>query len=104
MGVHGAGFTHGMFLREGSVMVEILPEKLTYKAFKNLASLTGNIYISAYGVSLFTLGSEGGGNEDVEKRDWHSENVYIEKGRFMDVMKVAIKSLYNKGNRNYDVV
>jgi protein O-GlcNAc transferase len=97
VGVHGAGLTHGMFLREGSVMVEILPETLNYKGFRNLAGIAGHTYFSAHG-------KQADGSSSVEERDdWHREDVSIEKVRFMELMQIAVKSLYNKGLRNWDV-
>ena len=35
--------------------------------------------------------------------DWHTEDIYLEKDRFIDLMEVAIKTKYKKGLRNYDV-
>lgn len=99
VGVHGAGLTHGMFLREGSVMVEVLPETLKFKGFRNLAGLTGNTYLSSHASSP----PESGQSNHSKRDDWHREDVYIEKERFMNLMEVAVKTLYNKGYRNYDM-
>ncbi|KAJ5908061.1 DUF563 domain-containing protein [Penicillium taxi] len=93
VGVHGAGLTHGIFLPSGSSMVEILPPGLNHKGFRNVAALRGHSYFSAHA-------SE---SPSTRRRDWHSDDVYIEKERFMELMDVAIKALYNKGERNYDV-
>lgn len=95
VGVHGAGLTHGMFLPEGSVMVEILPETLKHKGFRNLAGILGHTYVSAHGTNPPGTHSK--------REDWQGEDVSIEKERFMDLMEIAIKSMYNKGLRNYDV-
>jgi hypothetical protein len=95
VGVHGAGITHGMFLREGSVMVEILPAALEHKGFRNLAGLMGHTYLSTHASKS---------PESENKGDtWHWEDVYLEKERFLDLMEVAIKGLYNTGLRNHDV-
>jgi protein O-GlcNAc transferase len=99
IGVHGAGLTHGMFLREGSVVVEILPETLDYKVYRNLANLARNTYFSAH-ASPFP---ESGFSNHSKREDWHFEDVYIEKDRFMKLMEVAVKTMYNKGYRDYDV-
>jgi protein O-GlcNAc transferase len=95
VGVHGAGLTHGMFLREGSVMVEILPPDLTHKGFRNLAGVMGHTYLSTHATKPPETNSKDG--------NWHTEDVFLEKDRFIDLMEVAIKTLYNKGLRNYDV-
>ncbi|KAI9730481.1 MAG: hypothetical protein M1818_008176 [Claussenomyces sp. TS43310] len=95
VGVHGAGLTHGMFLREGSVIVEILPDDLNHKGFRNLAGLVGSTYLSTHASKR---------PESENKRDdWHWGDVFLEKERFMDLMEVAVKVLYNTGSRNYDV-
>ncbi len=35
---------------------------------------------------------------------WQEEDVYMDKERFMALMDAAIKSMYNKGERDYDTV
>jgi protein O-GlcNAc transferase len=95
VGVHGAGLTHGMFLREGSVIVEILPAGLDHKGFRNLAGVMGHTYLSTHASTPPGTNSRDG--------DWHTEDVFLKKDRFIDLMEVAIKTIYNKGLRNYDV-
>ncbi|KAF4628275.1 hypothetical protein G7Y89_g9874 [Cudoniella acicularis] len=95
VGVHGAGLTHGMFLRESSVMVEILPEGLNHKGFRNLAGLAGNTYLSTHGSKVPEPHSK--------RNDWHAEDVFLEKDRFINLMEVAVKSLFNTGSRSYDI-
>jgi capsular polysaccharide biosynthesis protein len=99
VGVHGAGLTHGMFLRKGSVMVELLLETLKFKGFRNLAGLTGNTYLSTHA----SPPPESGKSNHSKRDDWHQEDVYIQKERFMNLIEVAVKTLYNKGYRSYDV-
>lgn len=48
VGVHGAGFTHIMFLKPHSAVVEILPLTLNHKGFRNVACITGHSYFSAH--------------------------------------------------------
>ena len=94
VGVHGAGLTHAMFLQSRSVMVEILPPSLNHKGFRNLACLMGHSYFSAHG-SETSLGRRG---------DWQRDDVYLEQNKFMELLNTAIKTMYNKGQRNYDTV
>ncbi|KAL3479914.1 hypothetical protein BJX99DRAFT_255074 [Aspergillus californicus] len=101
-GVRGAGLTHGLFPPPHSAMVEILPPDLNHKGFRNFAELLGHAYFSVYA-------SQSGPPpapyvpETSEKRDWHTEDVFLERDILIDLMNVAIKYLYNKGSRNYDV-
>lgn len=48
VGMHGAGFTHVMFMEEGrGALVEIQPDRLCHRGFRNLAKLTGQLYFVA---------------------------------------------------------
>lgn len=85
--------THGIFLRPRSTMVEILPPDLNFKGFRNIAALMGHTYVRAHASPLPRGGS---------RKDWHGEDVFIEKDHFMEVMDVAIKSMYSRGERDYD--
>ena len=38
-----------------------------------------------------------------KRDDWHQTDVYLEKDRFMELMDVLVKTLYNKGYRSFDV-
>jgi protein O-GlcNAc transferase len=98
VGVHGAGLTHGMFLPPRSAIVEILPGELQHKGFRNLAGLLGHSYCSVHGPKR-----EQNSSHLATPTDWHSEDVFIEKDRFINLMDVAIKGLYNKGLRTYDI-
>lgn len=93
VGVHGAGLTHGMFLPENSVMIEILPPGLAHKGFRNLAGLLGHSYFSVHGAELVH------GKRD----EWHDKDVFLEEERFLDLMSAGVKVLYNEGSRNFDV-
>jgi hypothetical protein len=98
VGVHGAGLTHGMFLPPRPAIVEILPGELQHKGFRNLAGLLGHSYCSVHGPKR-----EQNSSHLATPTDWHSEDVFIEKDRFINLMDVAIKGLYNKGLRTYDI-
>lgn len=48
VGMHGAGFTHVMFMEEGrGALVEIQPDRLCHLGFRNLAKMTGQLYFVA---------------------------------------------------------
>lgn len=93
IGVHGAGLTHGMWLHTGSVMVEILPQNLNHKGFRNLASMLGHRYFSAHA-----------GVPPLQRRDWHGDDVFIEVERYVDLVELAVKTVFNKGVHNLDAV
>lgn len=91
VGVHGAGLTHGIFLPPGSTMVEIIPHTLKHKGFRNLAKLLNHHYYSCHTAEQ----SKGG--------DWQEDDVSLEEDRFMNLVELAVKSMYNRGLRNEDV-
>lgn len=92
-GVHGAGLTHGLWMKERSAMVEILPEGFMHKGFRNLAGALGHDYFSAHGVQ-----------PEQGSWSWQGDDVVLEEERLFELMDAAIKSMYNKGRFNYDVV
>jgi len=92
VGVHGAGLTHAMFLWPGSAVVEILPQGLDFKGFRNLAKLSG--------VSYFSVHTTDGLNSG----DWQDTDVAIDRDRLESLVDVAIKSQYNRGLRSKDVI
>ncbi|CAN8096632.1 unnamed protein product [Discula destructiva] len=48
VGMHGAGLTHAMFMEEGrGAVVEIQPDRLCHKGFRNLAKMTRTAYFVA---------------------------------------------------------
>lgn len=48
VGMHGAGFTHVMFMEEGrGALVEIQPDRLCHRGFRNLATMHGQLYFVA---------------------------------------------------------
>ena len=94
VGVHGAGLTHGLFQRPGSAMVEIIPNNLAHKGFRNLAKLLGHHYFSSHADKRGTA---------TAKDAWQTDDVYLGEDRFMNLLEVAVKSMYNRGLLNSDV-
>jgi EGF domain-specific O-GlcNAc transferase len=94
VGVHGAGLTHGMFMPPGSTMVEILPPGVAHKGFRNMAKLLGHNHFSSHATDRPDQAATG---------DWKYDDVFLEEDRFMELMDVAIKSMYNRGTYNQDV-
>jgi protein O-GlcNAc transferase len=93
VGVHGAGLTHSMWLPPHSAVVEILPEKVGHKGFRNLAKLRGHQYFSTHGSPTQDDGT-----------DWHYKSVVIEAPRFLDLVGTAIKTMYHKGLLDQDIL
>jgi protein O-GlcNAc transferase len=93
-GVHGAGLTHVIFQRPGSTLVEIIPNNFNHKGFRNLAKMRGLKYFSTHASSL---------SEKIKRGNWQEDDVYLEAERFLELMDVAIKSMYNRGTRNDDI-
>jgi protein O-GlcNAc transferase len=120
VGVHGAGLTHTMFMRErAGVVVEMQPETLRHpqtgephNGFRNLANMLRLDYFRIHVPQVSAKSGEetkaGKRDQDgrnvVEKRaGWHGDDVQVDKERFLEVMNMAIKSLYAKGIWNFDV-
>ncbi|MCJ1295141.1 hypothetical protein MMC34_006702 [Xylographa carneopallida] len=95
VGVHGAGLTHELFQRPGSAVVEVIPHSLAHKGFRNLAKLLGHGYFSSHADDRPTT---------TAKDAWQTDDVSIEEDRFMNLLEVAVKSMYNRGLLNSDVV
>lgn len=93
VGVHGAGLTNAMFLPPRSTVVELLPAQVDYKAYENLASLSGHSYFSLRCARNLDNSS------DV---DWHRQHVSLDREAFMDLMTVALKAFYNKSSQHHE--
>ncbi|KJX95149.1 DUF563 domain-containing protein [Zymoseptoria brevis] len=83
VGVHGAGLTHGMFLKPNSTIVEIRPPVMDHKGFKNMAKFLGHRYFSEHSVDRDHPGKTG---------DWHNDRVFIEEESLLKVIDEAIAS------------
>ncbi|TFL04625.1 hypothetical protein BDV98DRAFT_325347 [Pterulicium gracile] len=113
VGVHGAGLTHTMFLHGdggGKAMVEIQPDVMHYKGFRNLARMLGCGYFMEKGHSEDAIKEERSGervertdldststesqaqDEHLRRRrfDWHLLDVSIGEKEFLDVVGEAV--------------
>jgi len=86
VGIHGPGLIHSIFQPPGSAIVEILPPGLNQNGFQKLANLKGHRYFSAHALELPATHSE----------YWRKDDIYMEQGRFLELMTVAIKSTYDE--------
>lgn len=69
VGVHDAGLTHEMFLREnGVVVIEIQPSSLSLNVFRNLVKTLGHKYLSTH-VGMVRHEAEGSRKRDLVRRD-----------------------------------
>ncbi|KAJ2981389.1 hypothetical protein NQ176_g2048 [Zarea fungicola] len=93
VGVHGAGLTHAMFMKPGSVLVEILPIDFTHKGFRNLAQMLGHRYFRTHAKTA--AGSS--------KRDWQQDPVQIDRQTVIDVVRAGVQAMYSRGGRSFDV-
>ncbi|KAK4033595.1 hypothetical protein C8A01DRAFT_49870 [Parachaetomium inaequale] len=110
LGVHGAGLTHAMFMRNGhGAVVETRPVTNDYRGFKNLTFMKGVWYFTAYAEQVPSGRGEeekrgvGMSRQQVEeaqmhgimaKRDsWHWDDVRIELDKFMELMDAAIAAV-----------
>ncbi|KIH93207.1 hypothetical protein SPBR_02673 [Sporothrix brasiliensis 5110] len=123
VGVHGAGLTHTMFLREHvTAVVEIQPADMdaTFMGFRNLANMRGVTYFRTTAAPVVapeapaqpeelsageTSDAAGGkGTRSLERRaSWHRENFAIDSDAFVRAVGAAIESVYNKGLRHVEV-
>jgi len=127
VGVHGAGLTLAMFMKGGheggGAVVEVLPPKMYHKGFRNLAMMKGMGYFGAHGALVpKEKKQESAGKKEPEKKDgekrselllprenekddgaWHFADMAIEEQRFVELVGAAVMSVYNKGERNFDI-
>lgn len=95
VGVHGAGLTHSMFLPPDSTVVEIIPDGMGVQVYRNLAKLGGHRYFGCHAPMV---------PKEDETADWYSTDIELKGETFQELMEIAIKSMYNRGLRNLDVV
>jgi protein O-GlcNAc transferase len=81
-----------MWMRTESAMAEMLPTRLELKGFRNLAGLVGLDYFSVHGSRQQSTRKKGGG--------WQSDDVGLEKEKFVELVESAVRSMYKKGLRD----
>ncbi|KAI7358640.1 hypothetical protein KC354_g9630 [Hortaea werneckii] len=81
VGVHGAGLTHGMFLRRRSTVAQILPPTLDHYGFENMARFLGHKYYSMHATPFDSVNHTG---------DWHHDDVFVEEEDFLQFMNKVI--------------
>lgn len=96
VGVHGAGLTHGIFLRPNSALVEIMPPGLDHKGFRNLAKQMGHLYFRIHGSEQSDSNEEG--------LEWQHDDVYMEGKGFEKLVRAAVLGMYHRGYLDGDVV
>ncbi|KZZ87558.1 glycosyltransferase family 61 protein [Moelleriella libera RCEF 2490] len=95
VGVHGAGLTHLMFLQPGASVIEILPEGLQHKGFRNLAQMLDISYFRAH---TKMHGDASGDNQ------WQFGAVEMNQQKLVELVQYGVKSQYNKGKKSYDLL
>lgn len=96
-GVHGAGLTHTMFMREAAgAVVEIQHEEVNVETFRVLAHQRYLSYFRAHGKALPNP-------KNPDEKDWHWKDVELEPERFFALMDAAIKSIHSIHPWNLDV-
>ncbi|KAK1633626.1 hypothetical protein BDP81DRAFT_434162 [Colletotrichum phormii] len=95
VGVHGAGLTHTMFLREnGAAVVEIQPSSMFHKGFRNVAQMLGHNYFSTHAEMVGHEEDDKGRKRDLVRRDrWHWADIRIEEGAFLELVGKAVESM-----------
>ncbi|KAK1574677.1 DUF563 domain-containing protein [Colletotrichum navitas] len=92
VGVHGAGLTHTMFLREGAAVVEIQPEDMFHKGFRNLAKMIGVHYVSTHAEMVGAEEDQKSRKRGLVRRDrWHWADIRIEEDRFLELINTAVE-------------
>ncbi|KAJ0327731.1 hypothetical protein COL5a_005704 [Colletotrichum fioriniae] len=95
VGVHGAGLTHTMFLREnGAAVVEIQPSSMSHKGFRNVAQMLGHKYFSTHADMVGHDDDDKGRKRGLVRRDrWHWADIRIEEGAFLELIGQAVEAM-----------
>ncbi|KAK1462222.1 DUF563 domain-containing protein [Colletotrichum melonis] len=95
VGVHGAGLTHTMFLREnGAAVVEIQPSSMSHKGFRNVAQMLGHKYFSTHAEMVGHEEDDKGRKRGLIRRDrWHWADIRIEEGAFLELIGQAVEAM-----------
>ncbi|KAK4059700.1 hypothetical protein Purlil1_14331 [Purpureocillium lilacinum] len=77
VGVHGAGLTHLMFLQPGSAVLELLPEGLQHKGFRNLSQMLGIVYFRTH----IKMHGDASGDDQ-----WQFDAVEVDQHQLLDLI------------------
>lgn len=124
VGVHGAGLTHTMFLREQSAaVVEIQPSDMgdVYMGFRNIANMRGISYFRTEATPILPATStpspspsksKGKSKSQASARNvstlskrasWHTENFEIDTEVFIRAVGAGIQAVYNKNMHSHEI-
>ncbi|KAI0390054.1 hypothetical protein F5Y17DRAFT_86989 [Xylariaceae sp. FL0594] len=118
VGVHGAGLTHLLFMRQNDgAVVEIQPENLDHHGLEHPAGMRGLGYFRTRGkivpLEAWTEEEEDlpegkepeGSKKSLERREvWQSSDIEIEESRFLETVEAAIKYMYAQGPWSYEIL
>ncbi|KAK7458186.1 DUF563 domain-containing protein [Colletotrichum acutatum] len=95
VGIHGAGLTHTMFLREnGAAVVEIQPSSMSHKGFRNVAQMLGHKYFSTHAEMVGHEEDDKGRKRGLVRRDrWHWADIRIEESAFLELIGQAVEAM-----------
>jgi protein O-GlcNAc transferase len=85
VGIHGAGLTHSLVLEPGSAVIEILPEGVDFKGFKNIARQLNLQYFSAK--------ASGSRSPEEINKSWQFDDVIVEHQDIFKQVDAAIQGM-----------
>ncbi|KAK6823576.1 hypothetical protein PG987_013833 [Apiospora arundinis] len=92
VGVHGAGLTHSLFMKEGrGALVEIFPPDFQYSGLRAIARERNLHYYKTHNTTR------------KQEADWHFEDVRLDPETFSTLIRHAVYSLYNRPGWSKDL-
>lgn len=77
IGVHGAGFTHSMFLERGAAVVELVPREFNHKGFRNLAQAMDLTYFRTHAKAAPGISGIG---------DWQEDPIAVDQDQLVQIV------------------